>query len=318
MSFELTEETVADWLLDQGLATREEAAAAEIAPLTGGVSAAVFAVRGPTIALVVKQALAELRVSAVWRARIERTDTEVAALELCEQLTPGTVPRVLAHDPVNHVAAIELLPDSSRNWQAEIAEGRVHAGAGAWAGRTLGCWHRLTTGDPTIAETFDDFESFVEQRLDPFHATVERNLPEVAERVAAFRVELTDTRVCFVDGDFAMKNIHVDPAGATGPWAFDFEVAHYGNPLFDLGFFLSFVTLSAIRWPELAPELDRLRAGFLDAYRAEAPYADNEGSVAGHTACLILARTDGTSPAQFLDDASRQRARETAIEMLGG
>ena len=318
MSFELTAETTTDWLVEQGLATRDEADEATVTPLTGGVSAAVYAVRGPTIALVVKQALAELRVSAVWRARIERTDTEVAALELCERLTPGAVPRVLAHDPENHVAAIELLPDTSRNWQAEIGEGRVHADAGAWAGRTLGRWHRLTTGDPTVAEAFDDFESFVEQRLDPFHATVERNLPEVAERVAAFRTELTDTRVCFVDGDFAMKNIHVDPTGAAGPWAFDFEVAHYGNPLFDLGFFLSFVTLSAIRWPELAPELERLRAGFLDAYRAEAPYADDDRSVAGHTACLILARTDGTSPAQFLDDTSRSQARETAIATLRG
>jgi len=318
MSLVLTEETVAAWLVERGLASSDQAAAAQIAPLTGGVSAAVFAVRGPTISLVVKQALAELRVSDVWRARIERTDTEVAALRLCEELTPGAVPRVLEHDRENHIAAIELLPDTSRNWQTEIAQGRVHADAAAWAGRTLGRWHRLTTGDETIAAAFADFESFVEQRLDPFHATVERRLPELAPLVAPFRLELTEHRVCFVDGDFAMKNIHVDPAGAAGPWAFDFEVAHYGNPLFDLGFFLSFVTLSAIRWPALESELGRLRAGFLDAYRTEAPYADDPVAVAGHTACLILARTDGTSPAAFLDEASREQARKTAIATLTG
>ena len=35
----------------------------------------------------------------------------------------------------------------------------------------------------------------------------------------------------------------------------DFEVVHYGNPIFDLGFFLSFVVLSAVRWPALQRDL---------------------------------------------------------------
>ena len=46
----------------------------------------------------------------------------------------------------------------------------------------------------------------------------------------------------------------------------DFEVAHYGNPVFDLGFFLSFVVLSAVRWEPLAPELRALADGFLRGY----------------------------------------------------
>ena len=50
----------------------------------------------------------------------------------------------------------------------------------------------------------------------------------------------------------------------------DFEVAHCGNPVFDLGFFLSFVVLSAVRWPVLAPELRDLADGFAWAYSAAA------------------------------------------------
>ena len=45
-----------------------------------------------------------------------------------------------------------------------------------------------------------------------------------------------------------MKNMLIAPGRR---WELDFEVAHYGNPVFDLGFFLSFAVLSAIRWPEL-------------------------------------------------------------------
>jgi len=43
-----------------------------------------------------------------------------------------------------------------------------------------------------------------------------------------------------------MKNTLV---GRDRNWVLDFEVAHYGNPVFDLGFFLSFVVLSAATPP---------------------------------------------------------------------
>src|SRR4029450_13719150 len=104
-------------------------------------------------------------------------------------------------------------------------------------------------------------------------------------------------RLCLVHGDYAMKNMLVGPSGR---WVLDFEVAHVGNPIFDLGFFLSFVVLSAIRWPELATDLRTLADGFLAAYRAGSPFAQDDVALAGHTACLVLARTDGKSPALFL------------------
>lgn len=313
MTFVLTAGTAVDWLVRHRLLETEAASDVEIQELTGGVSATVLAVRGPSLALVLKQALPRLRVADLWQAKVERTDTEVAALRLCDRLTPGAVPRVLHHDPEAHVAALELLPAHSRNWQAEIAAGRVNPEAGEWAGRTLGSWHRLTGADVELERTFDDHDAFIQQRLDPFYRTTAERLPELATLILRHHDELRDGRSCFVDGDFAMKNIHI---GRGGPWAFDFEVSHYGNPLFDLGFFLSFVVLSAIRWPERAAELDTLRDGFLRAYRTEAPYADDPLLVSGHTACLVLARTDGKSPAQFLDQDSRLRAREYGRKLL--
>jgi 5-methylthioribose kinase len=313
MTFVLSRETAAEWLVQQRLVEAEAVPELEIEELTGGVSATVLAVRGPATALVLKQALPELRVAELWQAKLERTDTEVAALRLCDRLTPGAVPRVVHHDPQAHVAALELLPAHSRNWQAEVADGRVNPEAGEWAGHTLGTWHQRTSGDSEIEQAFDDHEAFVQQRLDPFYKTTAQRLPEVAPLILRHHDELRDGRLCFVDGDFAMKNIHV---GRGGPWAFDFEVSHYGNPLFDLGFFLSFVVLSAIHWPERAGELEALRTDFLRAYRAQAPYADDPVALAGHTACLILARTDGTSPAQFLDQDSRRRARDYGRTLL--
>ncbi len=70
--------------------------------------------------------------------------------------------------------------------------------------------------------------------------------PELAAGIAPRLAELRSERRCLVHGDYAKKNMLVGPPGK---WVLDFEVAHYGNPVFDLAFFLSFVVLSAIRWP---------------------------------------------------------------------
>ena len=53
--------------------------------------------RAPRV--VAKQALPRLRVEDDWRAKLERTEIEAAAMRLCGRLTPGRVPAVLDLDP---------------------------------------------------------------------------------------------------------------------------------------------------------------------------------------------------------------------------
>lgn len=312
--FELTLSSAPGYLVRRGLAP--VGAEIEVAELTGGVSAAVLSARIPSTGdtMVVKQALARLRVKDDWRAKQERTELEAAALRMCGRLTPGRVPALLDNDPAAHVVVMELLPDDAPNWQSEVAAGRTHAEAGAWAGETLGIWHARTAGDSTVAAAFDDFESFEQQRLGPFHETVCERLPEAAADIAPRLRELRQRR-CFVDGDFALKNMLVGPERN---WKLDFEVVHYGNPVFDLGFFLSFVVLSAVQWPALRPELRTLADGFLGGYAGAAGerFAGDDADVTAHTGCLVLARTDGKSPALFLDPVAREEARAVGLALL--
>jgi 5-methylthioribose kinase len=312
--FELTLASAPGYLVRRGLAPAGEAI--EVAELPGGVSATVISARiaSSGTAVVVKQALSRLKVEADWTAKQERTEVEAAAMHLCARLTPGRVPHVLDNDPAAHVIVMELLPDDALNWQAEVAAGRAHAEVGSWAGETLGRWHAQTAGDPQVEAAFDDFESFEQQRLSPFYETVIEHLPEAAADIAQ-RLEELRVRRCFVDGDFAMKNMLV---GRDRNWVLDFEVAHYGNPIFDLGFFLSFVVLSAVRWPALERELRSLAGGFNEAYldTVGERFAGADVDVTAHTGCLVLARTDGKSPARFLDAASRAAARSVGLSLL--
>jgi 5-methylthioribose kinase len=313
--FELTLASAPGYLVRRGLAPAGEAI--EVAELPGGVSATVISARVPSTgsAVVVKQALQQLRVRDEWLATPDRAETEVAAMTLCGAITPGVVPGIIDSDPTAHVLVMELISAEARNWQAEVAEGRVHTGAGRWAGATLGAWHAQTVGDAAVAAGFDDFEAFEQLRLRPFYETVIERRPELADEIVPLLEELRHDRRCFVHGDYSLKNMLIAP---TGNWVLDFEVAHYGSPVFDLGFFLSFVLLSAIRWELLTPELRVVADDFLAAYEevAGTGFAGGIASVSAHTAALMLARTDGKSPAQFLDPSSRARARRVGVTLL--
>ena len=73
------------------------------------------------------------------------------------------------------------------------------------------------------------------------------------------------SRVCLVHGDYAPKNILL---GRDGAWILDAEVAHVGNPVFDLAFFLAFPLLTAVQKPRLAASCSEIVAGFIGGLRA--------------------------------------------------
>ena len=91
--FVLSAETVVPYLVERGLLADGDGAAAE--ELGGGVSGMVVAVRAPGARSVAKQALPRLRVEDDWRAKLERTEIEAAALRLCDRAHAGASPAVL-------------------------------------------------------------------------------------------------------------------------------------------------------------------------------------------------------------------------------
>ena len=285
-----------------------------IEELPGGVSGIVLAVRGPGVSLVVKQALPRLRVAEEWNAPARRTDTEAAALRLGARLVPGRFPPVVDSDAGEHVVVLQHAPPGWRNWQAEMLAGRVHAASGAWAGDTLGRLHAATAADAEVAAAFDDYEAFEQLRLEPYHGAVIARLPHLAGALAPLVEELREARICLVHGDYAPKNILL---GRDGAWVLDAEVAHVGNPVFDLAFFLAFPLLTAVQKPALADACSKLAAGFTSAYaRRAGALVPSAASIVAHTGAMVLARTDGRSPATFLDARAAKRARKLGERLV--
>lgn len=281
---------------------------ATAAPLGGGVSGTVLLVEGDGVRVVVKQSLPRLRVEQEWLAPSERILIEGAALSLTHELTPERVPAVLDLDEEVLALTIEAAPAGWRPWKEQLLSGDVDPGVAAELGRVLARWHSATAASPEARERFGDRDVFDRLRVDPFHRAVARVHPELVDAIGETVEAMLARRDCLVHGDFSPKNVLV---GDGALWVLDHETAHTGDPLFDLAFLLAHLALKTVHRPSAASAYAACAEAFLAAYGASDP-----AGVAAHLACLLLARVDGKSPADYLDESERTQVRALAVRML--
>lgn len=286
--------------------------------LGGGVSNVVIAVSSPTTSLVVKQSLPQLRVDALWEAPRERILTEAEGLVLCSRLTPGQVPEVISVDDSEFVLCLEQAPSDWVDWKQQLLAGQVSSEVATTLGQTLARWHSNTAGGRGLSSLMSDPETFEVLRVDPYLRTVIRGAPEVSASVQAVIDEMAAHRVCLVHGDFSPKNVLV--AGTPpGVWVIDFEVAHLGDPAFDVAFLISHLVLKSLHRPQHATRLDEATTSFVEAYREvlELSTTRPESAVVRYVGALLLARVAGKSPVEYLDGASRRRAWDLGLKLVG-
>lgn len=305
--------TAQAYLVSRGLLDATERSS--VAELGGGVSNIVLSVSTPSRAVVVKQALPRLRVEDDWLAKRERAVTEGAALRLAASLTSRLVPPVLDVDADVCALTIAHAPRSWHPWKDLLLAGTAEPTVADRLGSALASCHRGTLASDGVREQFADHEAFEQLRVDPFYRTVERRRPELAGMIGRFTNLMSSRRRCLVHGDFSPKNVL---AGSEGMWIVDWEVAHYGDPAFDVAFMLSHLFLKALHRPRWRTRYERCSLAFVPAYDAGVPDAlrDEAEYVFGHVGCLMLARVDGKSPAAYLSPPERDRARRLGVSLL--
>lgn len=309
----LTADTVVPYLRARGVLGPCQAGARE---LSGGVSSKVLLVHGPERAIVVKQALPQLRVAADWRADPRRTLIEARALAEYGHITPEAVPALLDLDEDRGVLVMTAVPEGFAVWKAKLLAGVVDARVGATLGDVLGRWHAATLDDEGCRMAFADTAPFRQLRLDPFYGVVARAHPALGPQLEEAARDLLRSPRCLVHGDLSPKNVLV-----CGPRAvvLDCEVAHFGDPVFDLAFLLHHLVLKAVARPGDAPAIENTCGRFLATYRERVGPAlvPDDGRIIIHVASLALARVDGKSPVDYLDARARDDVRDIARSALG-
>lgn len=283
-------------------------------PLGGGVSSAIRIVNTIAGKIVVKEALPALKVAAHWPSDPARSLIEAHALEvMAELLGEGVVPRVLWIDAEKHCFGMARVDPRLRNWKVDLLAGRIDLDTAKRAGEVLGELHGRSAKRPDIAERFASRQFFDELRIRPYFERIAERNPDIAP---AIREAIEGMRVsperALVHGDFSPKNILADGREVV---LLDCEVAHWGDPRFDLAFGLSHLALKSMRRGADAEGLAAAATALLDGYGVEGPQI-GDSRLVRLVGCLILARLEGDSPVEYLDTLDTAAAKRVAVAMI--
>lgn len=305
----LSAQEIPEILVDLGIAGAGDKI--EVEPLAGGISSAVSRVVVGDRAVVIKQALPQLRVETIWLSDPGRSSVEAKAARYLSSLRPNEVPAILATDASRNLIVMEAVEPGSVNWKAEMLAGRFDLSVATSAGALLGTIHERSSGDVEAAPDFADKEHFRELRLDPYLLEVSRRHTSLRPICEMWVERLDGASQCFVHGDFSPKNILITPSRQLK--LLDHEAAHWGDPAFDLAFFMTHLIAKSMRFDDARRALN----SFLDAYQATAPGAWALVSGAGQLlGLMMLARVDGKSPLEYLNEDEQRRLRCAGLRLV--
>jgi aminoglycoside phosphotransferase (APT) family kinase protein len=291
-----------------------------IEPLQGGVSSDIVRVVLPDgREFCAKRALAQLKVAAVWEAPLERNHYEIAWLRRASRIVPGAAPEVIAEDREHGIAVLEYLsPADYTLWKTDLLGGKADPQVALRVADALGRIHAATLNDATAAAEFPTDHLIDALRFDPYLRSIAGRYPELGPNILATMDRSRRTHLALVHGDVSPKNILVSVHDGH-PVLLDAECAWYGDPAFDAAFCLNHLVLKLIHLPRLAGTLFDQARGFARTWLAHFPPAmqdELEARVAALLPCLMLARVDGKSPVEYLNEAGRETVRRIAIPLI--
>lgn len=299
------------------LQSRGHGTPASIDVLAGGVSNRTVLVSWPDgSAWVMKQALAKLRVKADWFSDPARIHREALGLQGMGELLPGASPALVFEDKPNHILAMQAVSQPHDNWKSMLLRGELHEDhVLQFATMLAGIQRNALARRDEVAAAFDDRNFFETLRLEPYFAYAAQQVPQAAPFMHALIERTRANRHTLVHGDYSPKNVLVHDDKLV---LLDFEVIHWGDPAFDVGFSMTHLLSKA-------HHLALQRTAFVSAahlywqtYFAQAAglFGDLEARSVHCTLGCLLARVDGRSPLEYLSEAERHRQREAVLSLM--
>jgi len=291
-----------------------------ITVLRGGVSnRTVLVERAGGESFVLKQALPKLRVQVNWECDPRRAHREALALRVLERFAPaGAITPLRFEDEAHHLLAMDAVSQPHENWKTLLLAGQVDLGHVRQFGELLGRVHRESArGLAELPRELRDRSFFEALRIEPYYAFTATRNPVAAPFYSALIAETHAQQAALVHGDFSPKNILVHCGRLV---LLDHEVAHVGDPAFDVGFGLTHWLSKALHLPRQREALLGAASVFWETWRQTAgEVAATTGinsRAARHALGCLLARVDGRSPLEYLAPAERDQQRAVVLALM--
>jgi 5-methylthioribose kinase len=331
--FILEVDTVGQYLVDQDVIA--SVSDVQVQQLAGGVSNRVLLVvfAGDKEPWVLKQAREQLAVEQPWFCSVTRVLREMDVLQISNRVLAdkanalqcqSVVPEMIFEDRENYVYAMTAMRGNAREWKQDLLASELDAEIFKSVGWLLGTLHSGSWEDLAIAEQVGDQVFFEELRVDPYYREIARVHPVLQPAIDGLVSDLTGHRHCLVHGDFSPKNMLVDDTDITRLMLLDFEVGHFGDPAFDLGFFLTHLVIKSIRDSARAVQYAKMVQVFIQEYQrvmlprvGAAVIAEIERRGCTNLGACLVARVDGKSPVEYLSNLDHQEmVRRLGMRLL--
>jgi 5-methylthioribose kinase len=310
--------TLRQYLATAGLLADGEQVATAV--LLGGVSGRTVLVEWPHgHGLVFKQAMPKLRVAVDWFSDPARIHSEALGLRWLPGLAPpGSVPSLVFEDSQEHVLGMTAVPRPHDNWKTLLLAGRLDEDHVRQFGQWLGTVHRESWFQrDTLAPAFENRSFFESLRVEPYYHYTATRVPAAEAFLGDLIATTRGRRLALVHGDFSPKNVLVHAGRLV---VLDYEVIHWGDPAFDVGFGLTHLLAKAHHVRGRRAEFGRAASSFFRVYSeklGDVPWARGvEPDAVRHALGCLLARVQGRSPLEYLDLAARDRQRDAVIALI--
>jgi hypothetical protein len=168
-----------------------------------------------------------------------------------------------------------------------------------------------------VSQKFANTTYFENLRLEPYYLYSARSVPAAASILNTLAQESLIHKLSLVHGDFSPKNALIYQGKVI---LLDYEVVHFGEPAFDLGFAVSHFLSKAHHLPDVRSRLGNAAIIFWQNYRNEIAWLDwadaLEPRVVQHSLGCLLARVAGKSPLEYLSNREVLRQRDAVLFLI--
>ena len=253
-----------------------------------------------------------------WFSDPARIHREALGLRYLSQFMSQHVPHFIFEDVDNNVLAMSAVPKPHENWKSVLLNGDILQHHVKAFGDLLGQLHRQAYERRTdFADHVADTTFFESLRLEPYYLYTASQVPNAAPFLETLVEETRRQQTTLVHGDYSPKNIVIYNDTFI---LLDYEVIHWGDPAFDVGFGMTHLLSKAHYLEEQRSTFLNAAWVFWKSYSRlvkELPWSKGlEARALRHTLGCMLARVRGRSPLEYLDDVQRQRQEKVVIDLM--